>query len=95
MKITTILTLLAVLFWGATWLSIGWRLNKRLRNQTAYPAVLSLNALWGTALVLHGSVIILQLFSGDAVSIDFITASSIVMFLTSLLLFITHLTRPL
>ena len=95
MTTTTILTLLAVLFWGATWLSIGWRLTKRLRNQTAYPSTLILNLAWGSALIFHGSVIILQLFSGATVSIDFMTAGSIVMFTTSLLLFITHLNRPL
>ncbi len=88
------LNLFAALAWLATWLLIGWRLRDRL--QTRSPKYRgTLIALWVVALALHGWTIMHHTWQTASVSISFAAASSIVMWLCNLLLFLTMLRRPL
>lgn len=92
---TTTLNVLATLAWLATWLLIGMRLRDRLQTRSPkYRSVLVL--LWLLSLILHGWSILHHVWQADGgLSISFATASSIVMWLCNLLLFITMLKRPL
>lgn len=88
------LNLFAALAWLATWLLIGGRLRDRLQTRLPkYRRVLIL--LWVMALGLHGWTILHHVWQAGSVSISFAAASSIVMWLCNLLLFITMLSRPL
>jgi ABC-type uncharacterized transport system permease subunit len=91
---TITLNLCATLAWLATWLLIGVRLRDRL--QTRSPQHRSvLITLWLVALALHGWTILHHIAQAGGVSINFATASAIVMWLCNWLLFITMLSRPL
>lgn len=91
---TITLNLFATLAWLATWLLIGVRLRDRLQiRPPKYRSVLVL--LWLLSLSLHGWGILHHVWQIDGISISFATASSIVMWLCNLLLFITMLRRPL
>lgn len=91
---TTTLNVFATLAWLATWLLIGVRLRDRLQTRSPkYRSVLVL--LWLLSLSLHGWSILHHVWQADGLSISFATASSIVMWLCNLLLFITMLKRPL
>jgi ABC-type uncharacterized transport system permease subunit len=91
---TITINLFATLAWLATWLLIGVRLRKRL--QAAPPAHKHiLDAVWLTALCLHGWTIMDNTWLPHGVIIDFSDAASIVMWLCSGLLFLAMLTRPL
>lgn len=91
---TIILNLFATLAWLATWLLIGVRLRDRLQTRSPqYRSVLVL--LWLLSLSLHGWSILQHVWQPNGVSISFASASSIVMWLCNLLLFMTMLKRPL
>ncbi|MEZ5449736.1 MAG: hypothetical protein R3E89_12410 [Thiolinea sp.] len=53
------------------------------------------NTLWLLALILHGSLLLRPWLETHSVSLDLLSSLSIVMWFTSFLLFLTHLTRPL
>ncbi|WML89885.1 cytochrome c biogenesis protein CcsA [Thiothrix lacustris] len=91
---TITLNLFATLVWLATWLLIGTRLRDRLQTRSPqYRKVLVV--LWVMALVLHGWTILHHVQQTAGIAISFAAASSIVMWLCNLLLFITMLRRPL
>lgn len=91
---TITINLLATLSWLATWLLIGIRLRNRFRGQApAYRHLLIL--AWLMAEALHAASIIDTVVHASEVSINFAAASSIVMWLCSLLLFVNMLSRPL
>lgn len=91
---TITINLLATLAWLSTWLLIGIRLRNRFRGQApAYRHLLV--ATWLTAETLHAASIIDVATHAAEISINFATAASIVMWLCSLLLFVTMLSRPL
>ena len=86
--------LLAMLAWLATWLLIGVRLRNRLQGQPQEYRQL-LIVVWLLALGMHGWTILHAISQTPGITIDFARASSIVMWLCSVLLFITMLRRPL
>ncbi|WMP18509.1 cytochrome C assembly family protein [Thiothrix lacustris] len=91
---TITLNLFATLVWLATWLLIGTRLRDRLQTRSPqYRRVLVV--LWVMALVLHGWTILHHVQQTEGIAISFAAASSIVMWLCNLLLFLTMLRRPL
>jgi ABC-type uncharacterized transport system permease subunit len=94
-NLLTIPTVLAVLAWLATWLLIGVRLRNRLQSRTQGTHRHLLIFLWLFALGMHGWTILHSVTQMPGITIDFAEASSIVMWLCSLLLFITMLRRPL
>lgn len=73
---------------------IGFRLRERLQNRPP-PYRQWLVGLWLAALCLHGGVILHSIVETGGISIHFTNAGSIIMWLCSLLLFVTMLTRPL
>lgn len=91
---TITLNLCATLAWLATWLLIGVRLRDRLQTRSPKHRH-ALIVLWVAALGLHGGTILHQIWQAGSISISFAAASSIVMWLCNLLLFITMLRRPL
>ncbi|EIJ35925.1 cytochrome C assembly family protein [Thiothrix nivea] len=91
---TITINLLAALAWVATWLLIGVRLRNRLQGKPPQYRHLLILA-WLTALGLHGWTILQNIWQPTEISINFTTAGSIVMWLTSMLLFVTMLSRPL
>jgi ABC-type uncharacterized transport system permease subunit len=91
---TITINLFATFSWLVTWLLIGIRLRNRLRGQApAYRHLLVL--AWLAAETLHALSIIDAVSHNPGISINFAAASSIVMWLCSLLLFVTMLSRPL
>lgn len=91
---TIILNLFATLAWLVTWLLIGTRLRDRLQTRTPrYRSVLV--TLWLLSLGLHGWNTLNYVWQANGISISFAAASSIVMWLCNLLLFVTMLRRPL
>ncbi|UOG93611.1 MAG: cytochrome c biogenesis protein CcsA [Candidatus Thiothrix sulfatifontis] len=91
---TITLNLFATLAWLATWLLIGLRLRDRLQTRTPnYRRLLVI--VWLLSLGLHGWSIVNHIWQVNGVSISFAAASSIVMWLCNLLLFMTMLKRPL
>lgn len=86
--------LFAALAWIATWLLIGNRLRDRLQNRKPQYRKL-LVGLWLLALCLHSMGIIQTTAQTGAITINFTGAASIIMWLSSLLLFVTMLSRPL
>lgn len=91
---TITINLLATLAWLVTWLLIGVRLRDRLQGRAQTHRHL-LIVSWLIALSMHGSTIVHTVLQAPGVSIHFAAALSIVMWLSSVLLFITMLTRPL
>ncbi len=91
---TITLNLFATLAWLATWLLIGVRLRDRLQTRSPKHRSL-LILLWVMALGIHGGTILHHVWQPDGVAINFAAASSIVMWLCNLLLFVTMLSRPL
>jgi len=84
--------MLATVFsWTATWFVIVLRL--RQANQA--PSQTILNGLWLISLSLHSASILLTWLRLQTVSLDFITALSIILWATSLLLFLANRERPL
>lgn len=88
---TTIIMLATVLSWTATWLVIVLR----LRQVNQAPNTATLNRLWLISLLLHSVSILTPWIHLQTVSLDFITALSIILGLTSLLLFFANRERPL
>ena len=91
---TITLTLLATIAWLTTWALVSLRLRDRFQGQVAKHRQ-RLVIAWSIALLLHGLTVITPLFHATVVAINFATASSIVMWLSSALLFVTMLFRPL
>lgn len=90
----TLPNLLAMLAWLATWLLIGMRLRNRLQGKPqAYRQLLIVT--WLLALGMHGWTILHAIAQTPGIAIDFARASSIVMWLCGVLLFIAMLQRPL
>lgn len=91
---TITINLIATLAWLTTWLLIGVRLRGRLQSrQPQYRSILI--ATWLAALIMHGWTILHAITQAPGIIINFMAAGSIVMWLCSLLLFVTMLTRPL
>lgn len=91
---TITINLLAALAWLATWLLIGVRLRNRLGARPPQYRTL-LIAVWLLALTMHSWTILHHIWQPTEVSINFTAAGSIIMWLTSLLLFVAMLSRPL
>ncbi|HRJ51682.1 MAG TPA: cytochrome c biogenesis protein CcsA [Candidatus Thiothrix moscowensis] len=91
---TITINLLATLAWLATWLLIGTRLRERLLTRQPQHRQL-LIVLWVVALLMHGLTILHAIWQTPGITIHFAAAGSIVMWLCSILLFVTMLTRPL
>ncbi len=91
---TITINLIAALAWLATWLLIGVRLRDRLQSRQPRHRG-PLIGLWMTALLMHGWTILHAASQAPGIIINFASAGSIVMWLCSLLLFVTMLTRPL
>lgn len=89
---TTLTLILVVLMWAGTWLTIALRLRK---NSKQHPGLTTLNTLWLLSLILHGSTLILPWLESGGLQISLLGSLSIVMWATSFLLFLTHLSRPL
>lgn len=89
---TILILVLATLTWLATWLVI----SKRLRHPKQPTISLNiLNSLWLSSLVLHSLLFITPWLKQGSITITFLSSLSIVMWFTCLLLFLTHLKRPL
>jgi len=86
------MTLIVMAAWMSTWLVIALRLRKPHQPR---PPTWLLNSLWLLALIVHGASLILTWTSQQNGFIDFFAALSVVLWLTSFLLFLTQLTRPL
>lgn len=86
------ITSLAALAWIATWLAITLRLRKQSGQK---PGLKTLNTLWLISLILHGSSLLLPWLESGQVIIDLFGSLSIVAWLTSFLLFLAHIKRPL
>jgi ABC-type uncharacterized transport system permease subunit len=91
---TITINLFATLAWLATWLLIGVRLRDRLQKRRP-PYRHLLVFAWLMALGLHGWTIIHAITQLPGIAINFTAAGSIVMWLSSFLLFATMLARPL
>ncbi len=89
-----IIKLFAIFTWAATWLVIFLRLNKKtsLARHLGLP---HLNAIWLISLTLHGITLLQPLLTNGAPSFRLLSSLSIVMWLSSLLLYLAHLKRPL
>lgn len=91
---TIMINLLATIAWLATFILIGLRLRQRLQGQTAqYQHLLQVS--WVTALLFHGISVFYNLWQSPGLYFSFTMASSLIMWLCNLLLFITNLKRPL
>ncbi len=88
----TILTSLAALAWIATWLAIALRLRKQTERK---PELKLLNIFWLLSLILHGTTLLLPWLENGSMTIDLPGSLSIVAWLTTFLLFLAHLKRPL
>lgn len=95
LAMTIMINSLAVVGWLAVWVLIALRLRARfLGLEPHYRHLLVL--LWSLALLIHGWTILHSLWAQQpTIFINFATASSIVMWLSSTVLFITMLKRPL
>lgn len=92
---TIIINSLAVVTWLSVWLLIALRLRARFLGQDPHYRHL-LILLWSLALITHGWTILHNLVAQQPnIFMNFTTASSIVMWLSSTVLFITMLKRPL
>ena len=91
---TIMINLLATIAWLATFILIGLRLRQRLQGQTAqYQHLLQVS--WVTALLFHGISVFYNLWQSPGLYFSFTMASSLIMWLCNLLLFIANLKRPL
>jgi ABC-type uncharacterized transport system permease subunit len=86
------ITSLAALAWIATWLAIVLRLRKQTERK---PNLKTLNILWLLGLILHGSTLLLPWPENGTIAIDLFGSLSIVAWLTSFLLFLANIKRPL
>lgn len=86
------INLLAAFAWIATWLAIALRLRKQPERK---PTLQILNILWLLSLILHGATLLLPWLENGTVAIDLFHSLSMVAWLTSFLLFLAHLKRPL
>lgn len=86
------ITSLAALAWIATWLSIALRLRKQNERK---PGLKLLNTYWLLSLTLHGTTLLLPWLENGSVTIDLPESLSIVAWLTTFLLFLAHIKRPL
>lgn len=89
-----IIKLLAIIAWAITWLTIFLR----LRNTTSadrQSTLKQLNIIWLSSLVLHSITLVQPFFSSVTPAFSLPSSLSIVMWLSSLLLYLTHLKRPL
>ncbi len=84
--------LMVMAAWMSTWLVIALRLRK---PPASLPPTWLLNTLWLFSLALHGASLLLPWIDSQQSTVDFLTALSIVLWLTNLLLFVTQLSRPL
>lgn len=89
-----IIKLLAILAWAITWLSIFLRLRNNA-SAARQPTLKKLNIIWLTGLIIHGITLLQSLFTGAIPAFSLTGSLSIVMWLSSLLLYLTHLKRPL
>ena len=92
MTLTTIGSL-ATFFYLVTWVLIAYRL-KNTRSNSIVLLKRSASLTWACAIALHGAFLYLPLFS-DGLRLDLISAGSQVLWLTSLILFITTCTRKI
>ncbi|PID49654.1 MAG: phosphohydrolase [Proteobacteria bacterium] len=83
--------LATMLAWTATWITIVLHLRKPLRT----PSKHHLNRLWSVSLLLHALSIALPWLKTHTLFFDFISAFSIVTWLTSFILYIANLRRSL
>ncbi len=90
MTLTTIGSL-ATLFYLITWILIAVSIKKN-DSQPLLSMKRGVSVAWTLAIVLHGIFLYLPLFSGG-LRLDIISAGSEVLWLTSLILFITTFTR--
>lgn len=88
------LKLLAILIWASTWLTIYLRLKQSTRPAPR-PSLKQLNIIWSISLILHGSALLQPLLGNGTPSFSLLSSLSIVAWLSSLLLYIAHLRRPL
>lgn len=86
--------LFAAVAWLATWFLVHTRLRERLGGTLPRQRTL-LIAVWLLALLLHGLALVNQVWQAHEVVIHFTAAGSLVMWLSSLLLFVVMLKRPL
>ena len=86
--------LLAILTWAITWLIIYLRLSKNSPVSKRL-TLKQLNTIWLSALTLHGITTLQTLFVNAAPAFSLLSSLSIVMWLSGLLLYLTHLKRPL
>ncbi|MFN3785359.1 MAG: inner membrane protein YpjD [Thiothrix sp.] len=91
---TIAVNLFAAIAWLATWLLIRMRLRERLGGSVPRQRTL-LIAVWLVALIVHGLSILNHVWQTHGVVIHFTAAGSLVMWLSSLLLFVVMLKRPL
>lgn len=91
---TITINLFATVAWLVTWLLIGVRLRDRLQARQPKHRTLLIGA-WLIALSMHGWTILHAISQNPGIIINFAAAGSIVMWLCSMLLFVTMLTRPL
>jgi len=90
----TSLSLLATAFYFITWLLIMFRMRSQIASNEPKPKSKSVFLLsWFIALVVHILALHYPLLIGEALSLNFFSLASYVMWFISLILFITSLTR--
>lgn len=105
------LKLLAILIWASTWLTIFLRLKqsthpaehgkitphnaKTFGSNHKQPSLKQLNIIWSISLALHGIALLQPLVGNGTPSFSLLSSLSMVAWLSSLLLYIAHLRRPL
>ncbi len=89
-----ILKLLTILAWAITWLTIFLRLGKgTIANKR--PTLRHLNLIWSISLILHGITLLQPLLNSTPPAFSLLNSLSMVMWLSSLILYFTHLKRSL
>jgi len=92
MTITTI-GYLSVALYLLTWLFIALKLGKQQAGEETFPNKYVVVVAWAAALVTHAISLYMPLITDKAIYLDFFSAASHIMLLTSFILFITTCTR--
>jgi len=88
----TTIVLLAIILYLISWLLLGFKLRSRLSKATPINKKVYLS-LWLLALLLHALVLYYPVVVSGGLSLSMITAASHIVWLTSLVLLLTTLTR--
>ncbi len=83
---------LAIVFYLISWALIAWHIHTEERDSSTF-TMITRSGSWLIAILLHGIYLYLPLLSHEGLRLDIISAGSQVIWLTSLILFITTCTR--